>query len=90
VKTDKEFAIDLVGWLEQYMLRVSILEHILKNSNVKDWQEKATRMATNQGAQALVHEQFEVWRDAILASPDVTTVAREILESLSQQNPPWG
>jgi hypothetical protein len=87
MKTDKEFALDLVGWLEHYMLRVSILEHLLENSDVKDWREKAARMATNQGARSLVHEQFVMWRDTILTAPDVTAVAREILESLSQPPP---
>ena len=87
MKSDKEFAIDLVGWLEQYMLRISILEHLLNRSEIKDWRQKAAALAANRGAQELVHQQFALWRDTILKSPDVTTVAREILESLSQQNP---
>ena len=87
MKTDKEFAIDLVGWLEQYMLRVTILEHLLNRSEIKDWREKAAKLSANSSARMLVHQQFALWRDTILNSPDVTTVAREILESLSRQNP---
>jgi hypothetical protein len=34
MKTDKEFAIDLVGWVEHYMIRTSVLEHLLKYSDV--------------------------------------------------------
>jgi hypothetical protein len=41
MKTDKEFALDLVGWLERYTLRISILEHLLNHSGLKDWREKA-------------------------------------------------
>jgi len=32
MKTDKEFAIDLLGWLERYVLYATILEHLLKQS----------------------------------------------------------
>jgi hypothetical protein len=88
MKTDKELAIDLVGWIERYTIRISILEHLLKHSNVKDWRERAAHLAADQGAQSLIHEQFAVWRDTILASPDVTAVTREILDSLSELNPP--
>lgn len=87
MKTDKELAIDLVGWLEYYIMRVSILEHLLKDSNVTDWRERAASLAASQGARSMIHEQFAVWRDTILTSPDVTAVAREILGSLSQQDP---
>jgi hypothetical protein len=87
VKTDKELTIDLVGWLEYYVIRVSILEHLLTNSNVTDWRERAAYLAASQGARSLIHEQFALWRDTILTCPDVTAVAREILGSLSQQSP---
>jgi hypothetical protein len=87
VKSDKELAIDLVDWLEYYVIRVSILEALLTNSNVKDWRESTAYLAASQGARSLIHEQFALWRDTILTSPDVTAVAREILGSLSQQNP---
>jgi hypothetical protein len=87
MKTDKEFALDLVGWLERYTLRISILEHLLIDSGLKDWREKAARMAADPIPRARLHQDFAVLRDTILNSPDVTTVAREILESLSRQNP---
>ncbi len=87
MKTDKELAIELVGWIEYYIIRVSVLEHLLKDSHVSDWQERAAYLTASQGARSLIHEQFAQWRDTILASPDVTAVAREILGSLSQQSP---
>jgi hypothetical protein len=86
VKTDKELAIDLVDWLEYYIIRVGILEHLLEDSNVTDWRESAAYLAASQGARSLIHEQFALWRDTILTSPDVTAVAREILGSLSPQS----
>jgi hypothetical protein len=87
MKTDKEFALDLVGWLERYTLRISILEHLLNHSGLKDWREKSARMTADPIPRAMLHQEFAVWRDTILNSPDVTTVAREILESLSRRNP---
>jgi hypothetical protein len=87
VKTDKELAIELVGWIEYYILRVGILENLLEDSNVTDWRKRAAHLAASQDARSLIREQLALWRDTILTSPDVTTVAREILGSLSQQNP---
>ena len=87
MKSDKELAIDLVDWLEYYVIRASILEALLANSNVKGWRESAAYLAASEGARTLIHDQFALWRDTILTSPDVTAVAREILGSLSQQNP---
>jgi hypothetical protein len=86
VKTDKELAIDLIDWLGYYIIRAGILEHLLKESNVTDWRERAASLAASQGARSLIHEQLSLWRDTILNSPDVTAVAREILGTLSQQN----
>ncbi len=86
MKTDKELAIDLVDWLEYYIIRVGILEHLLKDSNVTDWRERAASLSASQGARSLIHEQFALWRDTILTSPDVTAVAREIVGSLSPQS----
>jgi hypothetical protein len=87
VKTDKELAIDLVDWLEYYVIRVNILETLLTNSNVNGWRESTAYLGVSLGARSLIHEQFAQWRDTILTSSDVTAVAREILGSLSQQNP---
>jgi hypothetical protein len=87
VKTDKELAIELVGWIEYYILRVGVLGTLLEGSNVTDWRERAAHLAASQDARSLIHDQFAVWRDTILASPDVTAVAREILGSLSPQTP---
>jgi hypothetical protein len=87
VKTDKELAIELVGWIEYYILRVGVLENLLEASNVTGWRERAAHLAESQDARSMIHEQFTAWRDTILTSPDVTTVAREILGSLSQRDP---
>ena len=87
MKTDKELAIELVGWIEYYILRVGVLENLLEGSNVTDWRERAAHLAASQDARSLIHEQFALWRDTILASPDVTVVAHKILGSLSPQSP---
>jgi hypothetical protein len=79
-------AIDLVTWLERYTIRISILENLLSHSNVKDWRARVALMSANSGARKLVAQQFDVWREGILSSPDITEVAHEILESLSQEN----
>jgi hypothetical protein len=87
MKTDKEFALDLLGWLERYQLRASIMEYLLNHSNVRDWKQKAAKMMQDPDAQALLHRENIIWRDTILNSPDITTAAQQILESLNKREP---
>jgi hypothetical protein len=69
VKTDKEIALDLLG-LERYTLEISSLWHLLNHSIVKDWQAQVSKMKQNAGARGMLHQDFQVWRYAILDSPD--------------------
>jgi hypothetical protein len=87
MKTDKEFALDILGWLELYTVRISILEHLLKHSDVKDWKEQAMQMSAKAAPREIVHLEFGPWHEAILNSPDITTVAAEIVKSLSSEWP---
>jgi hypothetical protein len=87
MKTDKEFALDILGWLELYAVRLSILEHLLKHSDVKGWKEQARQMSANSAPREIVHQDFAKWHEAILNSPDITTVAREIVKSLPSEWP---
>jgi hypothetical protein len=89
MKTDKEFALDLLRHLEECVIRISILEHLLKNSNVKDWRERIDALMAQGrgGARELTHQQFAQWHDTILNSPDITSVACEILGSISLDGP---
>ncbi len=87
MKTDKEFALDLLRWLERYTLRISILEHLLDHSGVKDWKAQVARLSQNAGARGMLHQDFQVWRDAILDSPDITAVANGILGELDRRDP---
>jgi hypothetical protein len=87
VKTDKEFALDLLGWLERYTLRISILEHLLNQSEVKDWKARVATMSQNAGARGMLHQDFQVWRDAILDSPDITAAANGILDEMNRREP---
>ena len=59
MKTDKELAIELVAWLEYYAIRVGILEHLLTNSNVKDWRERTANLAASEGARSLSQQSPE-------------------------------
>jgi len=87
VKTDKEFALDLLGWLERYTLEISILRHLLNHCDVKDWQQQVAKMKQNAGARGMLHQDFQVWRDAILDSPDITAAANGILKELERREP---
>jgi hypothetical protein len=78
---------DLLGWLERYTLEISILRHLLNHSNVKDWQQQVARMKQNAGAKQLAEQQFRVWHEAILNSPDITEAAKTILGELERREP---
>lgn len=87
VKTDKEFALDLLGWLERYTLEISILRHLINHSDVKDWQQRVAKMKQDAGAQEILHKEFQIWRDAILDSPDIAAAAKGILDELNRREP---
>jgi hypothetical protein len=87
MKTDKEFALDLLGWVEQHRLEISILRHLLNYSNVKDWEQRAAKMKQDAGALEILHKEHQVWRDAVLSSPDITEAANSILAKLDQPGP---
>jgi hypothetical protein len=87
MKTDKEFALDILRWLEEFALRNTILEQLLKRADVKDWKAKAARMYADRGARQLLHEEFAAWHEAILSSPDISDVSREILERFAREWP---
>jgi hypothetical protein len=44
-------------------------------------------MKQNAGARGMLHQDFQVWRDAILDSPDITAAANGILNELDRREP---
>ena len=87
MKSDKEFAIDLLHHVEDLLIQVSALQNILRRSEIKGWEDRFRRMTADPNARAILQQQFSHWRQTILESPDITGIAREILESLERPDP---
>jgi hypothetical protein len=87
MQTDKDYALQLIDHLEHATVAISVLQHLLKHSGMKNWEEEYRRMLADPRPRNTVHEQFSQWRDAILAAPDWTLAVREILKDLPPLDP---
>jgi hypothetical protein len=58
MKNGRGVGLDILGCLELYTVRISILEHLLKHSDVKDWKEQARQMSAKAAPREIVHQGF--------------------------------
>jgi hypothetical protein len=87
MKTDKELAMQLVDFPEEYYRRNTLMQLILDTSKVPGWRQRFAEVFPDPEIKETVRKIFQPVRDRILDAPDLTAAVREMLKDIPRTGP---